>query len=239
MSSQSSQSSSSSSGDSSPASSDQLTLNLQVVSPSVGVNRPLRFPEIAASTTIKQLKERIRQILPLRPADDHQRLIHRGRALVRETDTMLDIFGEDAVSLVLAWLNHVDLLTSPLDSFERAADDAFSGQGTAQHSAPDDHKYRDGSEPSTGRTNGQHSTTDSCTNALWAAASSRLSSEESYPTYDRGLPTAWPSPVSSACQPKPRCCRCFPAATPEYVPLAHSPAEGGHDQSDGQPEPTE
>lgn len=76
---------------------EQLAVNLQVVSPSVGVNRPLLFPGLPATTTLKQLKERIRQELPLRPADDHQRLIHRGRAYGRETDTLLDVLGEAAV----------------------------------------------------------------------------------------------------------------------------------------------
>jgi hypothetical protein len=78
-----------------------LTVNLQVVSPSVGVSRPLLFPGIVAATTIKQLKDKIRQTLPSRPTDENQRLIHRGRAIVRETDTLLDIFGLDAVSLPL------------------------------------------------------------------------------------------------------------------------------------------
>lgn len=75
-----------------------VTVNLQIISPSVGVNRPLLFPDVPATTTIKQLKERIRQTLPLRPADCNQRLIHRGRALMCETDNLLDIFGPDAVS---------------------------------------------------------------------------------------------------------------------------------------------
>lgn len=89
--------------ESSPASgssTDQLTVNLQVLSPSVGVNRPLLFPGIAASTTVKQLKEKIRQTLPLRPADENQRLIHRGRAIVKETDSLLDIFGAEAVCAI-------------------------------------------------------------------------------------------------------------------------------------------
>lgn len=81
-----------------PALSDQPVVNLQVVSPSVGVNRPLLFPGLAAATTIKQLKEKIRQTLPLRPSDENQRLIYRGRALLRETDSLLDVFGADAVS---------------------------------------------------------------------------------------------------------------------------------------------
>ncbi|RGP80480.1 hypothetical protein FLONG3_1408 [Fusarium longipes] len=76
---------------------DEQTVNVQVLSPSVGVTRPLLFPGLAASTTVKQLKDKIRQTLPLRPADENQRLIHRGRAIVRESDTLLDIFGTDAV----------------------------------------------------------------------------------------------------------------------------------------------
>lgn len=111
-------SSSSTSGDASPTPPDQLTVNLQVVSPSVGVSRPLLFPDLDASATIKQLKEKIRQMLPLRPADDHQRLIHRGRALVRETDTLLDVFGEDAVGLCTTGLNYERSLTSFIDPFE-------------------------------------------------------------------------------------------------------------------------
>ncbi|KAJ4013829.1 hypothetical protein NW752_005541 [Fusarium irregulare] len=76
---------------------DEQTINVQVLSPSNGVTGPLLFPGLAANTTVKQLKDKIRQSLPLRPADENQRLIHRGRAIVRESDTLLDIFGADAV----------------------------------------------------------------------------------------------------------------------------------------------
>lgn len=78
--------------------SEELAVNLQILSPSVGVNRPLMFPDLPAATTIKQLKDRIRQALPLRPTDENQRLIHRGRALLRDTDSLLDVFGAEAVS---------------------------------------------------------------------------------------------------------------------------------------------
>ncbi|KAL6879739.1 hypothetical protein HDV57DRAFT_497984 [Trichoderma longibrachiatum] len=80
-----------------PALSDQPVVNLQVVSPSVGVSRPLLFPGLPAATTIKQLKERIRQSLPLRPSDEHQRLIYRGRALVRDADSLQDVFGAEEI----------------------------------------------------------------------------------------------------------------------------------------------
>ncbi|KAJ4302102.1 hypothetical protein N0V88_002238 [Collariella sp. IMI 366227] len=73
-----------------------LAVNLQIVSPSVGVGN-LRFPDLPATTTVRQLKERIRETLPSRPADDHQRLIHRGRLLARDTDTLQDVFGEETI----------------------------------------------------------------------------------------------------------------------------------------------
>ncbi|KHO00937.1 Ubiquitin family protein [Metarhizium album ARSEF 1941] len=75
----------------------ELLVNLKIVSPSVCVNGPLLFPDLPAVTTIKQLKDRIRQALPLRPADENQRLIHRGRALLRESDNLLDVFGASAL----------------------------------------------------------------------------------------------------------------------------------------------
>ena len=71
--------------------------HLQVVSPSSGVNGPLSFPQLPVDTTVKQLKEKIREALPMRPSDDLQRLIHRGRLLARENETMSDIFGQETV----------------------------------------------------------------------------------------------------------------------------------------------
>lgn len=98
---------------------DELVVNLQVVSPSVGVTRPLLFPSTSASTTIKQLKEKIREALPLRPADEHQRLIHRGRALMRENDKLIDIFGAEAVSPTYTALFEPRLFTDlPVSSFK-------------------------------------------------------------------------------------------------------------------------
>ncbi|KAL1841935.1 hypothetical protein VTJ49DRAFT_6326 [Mycothermus thermophilus] len=73
-----------------------LSVNLQIISPSAGVGN-LRFPDLPATTTLQQLKQRIRESVASRPADEHQRLIHRGRMLARDTDTLLDIFGEEAI----------------------------------------------------------------------------------------------------------------------------------------------
>ncbi|KAJ9142727.1 Ubiquitin family protein [Pleurostoma richardsiae] len=74
-----------------------LTVNLQIVSPSVGVNGPLSFPQLDSATTVRQLKQKIRDVLPMKPADDHQRLIHRGRLLARDGETLQDVFGAEVL----------------------------------------------------------------------------------------------------------------------------------------------
>lgn len=78
--------------------SEQLLVDLVIVSPSVAVPQPLRFPGTPASITIKQLKAKIRETVALHPTEENQRLIHRGRALVRDADTLLEILGAEAVS---------------------------------------------------------------------------------------------------------------------------------------------
>lgn len=77
---------------------EKMSINLQIVSPSVGVSRPLQFPTTPAITTIKALKGMIREALPIRPADSHQRLIYRGKALVREEQSLLEVMGAENVS---------------------------------------------------------------------------------------------------------------------------------------------
>ncbi len=78
--------------------SEPLNFTLQIISPSIGVTGPLSFPLLLATTTVKQLKAKIRDALPSKPVDESQRLIHRGRMLARETETMLEIFGQETVS---------------------------------------------------------------------------------------------------------------------------------------------
>lgn len=98
-----SQSNISSASDAVPTKDDEqpepLAFTLTIVSPSVGVASRLSFPHLPATTTVQQLKSKIRDSLPSKPQDDHQRLIHRGRMLARETETMLDIFGQDTVGI--------------------------------------------------------------------------------------------------------------------------------------------
>jgi len=77
---------------------EPLHFTLQIISPSMGVSGPLSFPLLPATTSVKDLKAKIRDALPSKPVDESQRLIHRGRMLARETETMLEIFGQETVS---------------------------------------------------------------------------------------------------------------------------------------------
>jgi hypothetical protein len=83
---------------------EPITFTLVVVSPSTGVESPLTFPQLDATTTVKQLKTKLRDVLLSKPTDGNQRLIHRGRLLARETETMLDIFGKEAVGGTYAYV---------------------------------------------------------------------------------------------------------------------------------------
>lgn len=58
----------------------------------MGVTQPLIFTNIATTTTVSQLKEKIQEALTLRPSADEQRLIYRGRLLGRGEETLSDIF---------------------------------------------------------------------------------------------------------------------------------------------------
>lgn len=83
-------------GEPAPVTADQLSINLKIISPSL--SQPMTLPDVPAAISVKQLKERIRQELPSRPADNHQRLIYRGRMISRPDEKLLDLFGEDMVS---------------------------------------------------------------------------------------------------------------------------------------------
>ncbi|KAI3321748.1 hypothetical protein HD806DRAFT_523698 [Xylariaceae sp. AK1471] len=77
------------------AATEPSQFTLQILSPSVGVPQPLLLENLPVTTTVRQLKERIRNSVSTKPPDDAQRLIHRGRLLGRDTETMLELFGEE------------------------------------------------------------------------------------------------------------------------------------------------
>ena len=75
-----------------------LLVNIHFVSPSEGVPDDLDFQGLPATTTVGQLKDKIRDVLTMHPAHDEQRIIHQGRLLASESATLLDVFGEEKVS---------------------------------------------------------------------------------------------------------------------------------------------
>ena len=76
---------------------EPLKFTLQIMSPSHGVPQPMIIQSLPATATVKELKHRLRNVLEARPSDQSQRLIHRGRLLAREEETMLNVFGEETV----------------------------------------------------------------------------------------------------------------------------------------------
>ncbi|KUJ21076.1 uncharacterized protein LY89DRAFT_694708 [Mollisia scopiformis] len=75
--------------------SESSTFTLQIISPNSG---PLSFSNLPVTTTVKQLKAKIRDELPSKPVDEHQRIIYRGRMLAIENATMTDVFGKEALA---------------------------------------------------------------------------------------------------------------------------------------------
>lgn len=74
------------------------TILLNVLSPAVEVPKKLTFPAIPISTTVGELKLKIRDAVATKPAPERQRLIYRGKALTHESTMLKDLFGQDTVS---------------------------------------------------------------------------------------------------------------------------------------------
>lgn len=70
---------------------------VHVLSPSIEVPSRLTFSDIFTSTTVGELKIKIRDVVASRPAPDRQRLIYRGKALIQEGATLKDIFSQETV----------------------------------------------------------------------------------------------------------------------------------------------
>tara|TARA_R110002003_G_scaffold107_9_gene9027 strand:- start:4449 stop:4718 length:270 start_codon:yes stop_codon:yes gene_type:complete len=73
------------------------TINLKVLSPSTEVEGGVAFADLPTTTTIKELRSRIQDAVPSRPATERMRLIYRGRVVANDADTLGDVFGADNV----------------------------------------------------------------------------------------------------------------------------------------------
>ncbi|KAI1129474.1 hypothetical protein F5Y10DRAFT_238340 [Nemania abortiva] len=115
---------------------------LQILSPSINVPQPLCL-SLPVTTTVRQLKERIRSCVISKPPDDAQRLIHRGRLLARDSETMQELFGEESLRsterqtlhLVLRDLSEAQTPTPPLTSTQHPS----SRSQTPGHQHPQQH----------------------------------------------------------------------------------------------------
>lgn len=76
---------------------EEQTINLKVLSPSAEVEGGVNFVDIPASTTVKELRSRIQNAVPSKPAPERMRLIYRGRVVANDADTLSAVFGADNV----------------------------------------------------------------------------------------------------------------------------------------------
>jgi hypothetical protein len=84
------------------------TINLKILSPSSEVEGGVSFSDLPASITIKELRSRIQDAVPSRPAPERMRLIYRGRVVANDADTLGHVFGaENVCGLVPGRTQHV------------------------------------------------------------------------------------------------------------------------------------
>ncbi|KAH7632927.1 hypothetical protein B0T09DRAFT_371593 [Sordaria sp. MPI-SDFR-AT-0083] len=126
-----------------------LLVNIHFVSPSEGVPDDLDFQGLPATTTVGQLKDKIRDVLTMHPAHDEQRIIHQGRLLASESATLLDVFGEEKLRTGGQQPLHLVVRTSnhhPATFFSQPApvsgQTALTGQTTTQQDASSQNDWR-------------------------------------------------------------------------------------------------
>lgn len=89
----------------------RTTIDIRVLSPSPEVGTGgLQLRNVAVNTTIGALKATIAESIPSHPGPERQRLIYLGRALARDEEELLNIFGRDAVCLNVALWNGTRVL---------------------------------------------------------------------------------------------------------------------------------
>jgi hypothetical protein len=76
---------------------EKPAINLKLLSPSTEVEGGINFRDLPASTTVRELRSRIQDAVPSKPAPERMRLIYRGRVLANEADTLENIFGAESV----------------------------------------------------------------------------------------------------------------------------------------------
>jgi hypothetical protein len=72
-------------------------INLKILSPSTEVECGVHLPNLPASTTIQELRQKIQDAAPSRPATERMRIIYRGRVVANDNDRLVDVFGRESV----------------------------------------------------------------------------------------------------------------------------------------------
>lgn len=72
-------------------------LNVRLLQPSDDPSHALVLVAIPESTTVRELRNRIRTASPLFPVPERQRLIFQGHLLRDENATLSNVFGQSAV----------------------------------------------------------------------------------------------------------------------------------------------
>ncbi|KAI0612311.1 Ubiquitin family protein [Pyrenophora tritici-repentis] len=75
----------------------EQTINLKILSPSTEVEGGVNLADVPASTTVKELRSRIQNAVPSKPATDRMRLIYRGRVVANDAETLGNVFGTDNI----------------------------------------------------------------------------------------------------------------------------------------------
>ncbi|KEQ93303.1 hypothetical protein AUEXF2481DRAFT_6837 [Aureobasidium subglaciale EXF-2481] len=109
------------------------TLSLRILSPSAGLGDSLDMANVPLSTTIGMLKQLLMEKLPSNPTPDRMRLIHFGRLLANENETLGQLFGEAALTQTTPFTLHL-VVRAPPTPIETAAtrQPLFASWGTAQ-----------------------------------------------------------------------------------------------------------
>jgi hypothetical protein len=77
------------------------TINLKILSPSTEIEGGIFLPDLPVSTTIKELRQKIHDAAPSKPATNRMRLIYRGRVVANDDDKLVDVFGMEEVRRLL------------------------------------------------------------------------------------------------------------------------------------------
>lgn len=76
---------------------ENSTINLKILSPSSEVEGGITFTDLPTTTTIKELRSRIRDAVSSKPVPERMRLIYRGRVVANDADTLGNVFGAENV----------------------------------------------------------------------------------------------------------------------------------------------